>query len=82
MDLYRKEDSIGNDLTKVRKSFYLLSIFQQIYIFLNTNLININFIQIILYMTYIIVNKLKKYNINCRTESFLYSPLSLNINDY
>ena len=51
VDLYRKEDSIGNDLTKVRKSFYLLSIFQQIYIFLNTNLININFIQIILYMT-------------------------------
>ena len=50
VDLYRKEDSIGNDLTKVRKSFYLLS--------------------------------LKKYNINCRIESFLYSPLSLNINDY
>ena len=50
VDLYRKEDSIGKDLTKLRKSFYLLS--------------------------------LKKYNINCRTESFLYSPLSLNINDY
>jgi len=50
VDLYRKKDSIGNNLTKLRKSFYLLS--------------------------------LKKYNINCRAESFLYSSLSFEINDY
>ena len=50
VDLYRKEDSIGNNLTKLRKSFYLLS--------------------------------LKKYNINCRADSFLYSSLNIEINDY
>ena len=50
VDLYRKEDSIGNNLTKLRKSFYLLS--------------------------------LKKYNINCRADSFLYSSLNSEINDY
>lgn len=42
VDLYRLNDSIGNDLKKLSKSFYLLS--------------------------------LKKYNINCKNDSFLISP--------
>lgn len=50
VDLYRKKDSIGSNLTKLIKSFYLLS--------------------------------LKKYNINCRVDSFLYSSSSIEINDY
>ena len=44
VDLYRKEDSIGNDKSKLNQSFYLLS--------------------------------LKKYNINCKNNSFLFSPLN------
>jgi glycosyltransferase involved in cell wall biosynthesis len=44
VDLYRNKDNIGNDLTKLNQSFYLLS--------------------------------LKQYNIICRNDSFLSSPLS------
>lgn len=43
VDLYRNKDSLGNDLTKLNQSFYLLS--------------------------------LKQYNINCRNDTFLSSPL-------
>jgi len=44
VDLYRYEDSIGKNYTKLNKSFNLLS--------------------------------LKKYNINCKKDSFLSSPFS------
>ena len=44
VDLYRNKDSLGNDLTKLNHSFYLLS--------------------------------LKQYNIICRNDSFLASPLN------
>lgn len=44
VDLYRKNDSIGNDNKKLFQSFHLLS--------------------------------LKKYNINCKNNSFLSSPLN------
>ena len=47
VDLYRKEDSIGNDENKLNQSFYLLS--------------------------------LKKYNINCKNNNFLFSPLNLHL---
>ena len=43
VDLFRKNDSIGNDNKKLNQSFHLLS--------------------------------LKKYNINCKNNSFLFSPL-------
>ena len=49
VDLYRSEDSIGNDYSKLNKSYYLLS--------------------------------LKNYNINCKKNSFLSSPLNY-LNDY
>ena len=44
VDLYRKNDSKGNDYKKLNQFFYLLS--------------------------------LKKYNINCKNNSFLSSPLN------
>ena len=44
VDLYRNEDSIGKNYTKLNQSFHLLS--------------------------------LKKYNINCKKDSFLLSPFS------
>jgi len=49
VDLYRHVDSIGNDYSKINKSFHLLS--------------------------------LKKYNINCKKNSFLFSPLNY-LSDY
>lgn len=49
VDLYKSEDSIGNDYSKLNKSYYLLS--------------------------------LKNYNINCKKNSFLSSPLNY-LNDY
>ena len=49
VDLYRNVDSIGNDYSKINKSFHLLS--------------------------------LKKYDINCKKNSFLFSPFNY-LSDY